>query len=465
MDTKKQRQKPSSDIGYRRPRRRYRSLTGTLSFWLALASLVFLLVVGIALYAAFRSGTLDRGEITLAKTAILIAAIMAGIALLLAVATLFQRRRKKTLGAIGMVLSLLMLVVTVGVIYVYNYAFGSMREQDLSNDNLHIQQPEENGEIVRGDNVPDTTLSPEQIEESFGYSEIEWAHYGDPDIPELALQKLHTADPEGASYLLDGSEQVTNFLLFGLDEGLFGERASDTVILFSLDRVHHKLKMVSIARDSYVRIPAWGTYSKLTYAYSAGGPEWAVATVNRNYYLNVEDYVAVDVDQLEMIIDYIGGVDVELTSIEAQYLNGRGYYDLRPGKNHLDGETAVAYSRIRSSSADDNEEHRTGRQRTVLTAILNSVLDMPLTSYPGFIRSCLGMCTTSLAADELMELAAEVVQNNYTIEQTALISQVDYWDGVIGPEQYFYVVYDLNRASDKIYRFVYEDLYVSGYYD
>lgn len=463
MDTKTQRRKPNDEIGYRRPRRRHRSLTGTLSFWLALAALVLLLVVGIALYAAFRNATLDRGEITLAKNAILIAAILAGVALLLAVTTFFQRRRKKTLGAIGMVLSLLMLVVTVGAIYVYNYAFGSMREQDFSNENLHIQQPEANGEIVRGDDEAESTASQEEIEASLQGSAINWAHFANPDIPELALEKLHTDDPEGTSYLLNGSEQVTNFLLFGLDYGLEGNPASDTVILFSLDRAHHKLKMTSLARDSYVRIPAWGTYSKLNYAYSSGGAEWAIATVNRNYYLNVEDYVAVNLEQFEEIVDYVGGVDVELDGNEAWYLNNLCGFNVQVGKNHLDGETAAMYARTRKSSEEDNEEQRTGRQREILMSILNAALDMPLTSYPGFIRSCLGMCTTSLTADELMELAAEVVQNDYTIEQTALISQVDYWGGVIG--EYFYVVYDLNRASDKIYRFVYEDLYVSGYYD
>lgn len=464
MNTKTKREKPSDEIGYRRPSKKHRSRIGTLSFWLALAAVGLLIVVCAVLYSAYKNAAIDRTEITLAKTAVLIAAIMAGVALILAIAALTQRRKKKTLAVPGMVLSVLMLAVTVSAIYLYNYSFGSMREENLSGGDLHIQTPGADGEIVRDDNESDSTLSASDIEASFEGTEINWAHFANPDIPELALEKLHTGDPEGTSYLLDGSEQVTNFLLFGLDYGLFGNPTSDTVILFSLDRVHHKLKMTSIARDSYVRIPAWGSYSKLNYAYSSGGAEWAIATVNRNFYLNVEDYVVVDLDQFEEIIDYVGGVDVELDGNEAWYMNSAGY-SVQVGKNHLDGETAAFYSRIRKSSENDNEEHRTDRQRAVLTSLLKSAMEMPLTSYPSFIRSCLGMCTTSLAADELMELAAEVIQNDYTIEQCALIGQVDYWGGIIGSEQYFYVVYDLNRASDKLYRFVYEDLYVSGYND
>ena len=96
---------------------------------------------------------------------------------------------------------------------------------------------------------------------------------------------------------------------------------------------------------------------------------------------------------------------------------------------------------------------------------MESVRQMPVTEFPAFIRSCLGMCTTSFDGKELMDIALEVAQNNYTIESYSIINEVEYWGGILGKERYFYCVYDLNKASDVIYRIIYEDLYVSGYPD
>ena len=85
---------------------------------------------------------------------------------------------------------------------------------------------------------------------------------------------------------------------------------------------------------------------------------------------------------------------------------------------------------------------------------------------PRVVRDCLGLCTTSLSEDKLLELCGEVAQNGYRIEQHALIDYMDYWGGIIpSSANYFYCVYDLNRASDVLYRLIYEDLYTSGYAD
>ena len=71
----------------------------------------------------------------------------------------------------------------------------------------------------------------------------------------------------------------------------------------------------------------------------------------------------------------------------------------------------------------------------------------------------------STDAPELLDIALEVVQGNYTIESYSLLESVDYWGGVFGDAQYFYCVYDINRASDWLYRTIYEDLYISSYPD
>ena len=85
-------------------------------------------------------------------------------------------------------------------------------------------------------------------------------------------------------------------------------------------------------------------------------------------------------------------------------------------------------------------------------------------SSPGFVRDCLGMCATSFEAETLLTMAAETLGQNYTVEQYFFPEgQVDWWAGLI--KEYFYYVYDLRRASDRIYRIIYEELYISGYDD
>ena len=101
----------------------------------------------------------------------------------------------------------------------------------------------------------------------------------------------------------------------------------------------------------------------------------------------------------------------------------------------------------------------------MLTSLLQSAKQTRVGDFPRLIRNCLGMCTTSLDAPELLDIALEVVQGNYTIESYSLIESVGYWGGVFGDAQYFYCVYDINRASDWIYRTIYEDLYISSYPD
>ena len=336
----------------------------------------------------------------------------------------------------------------------------------LSDEELYVVKTEKDGQINR-DTTPsapivndaDVHAFVEQKQEENPNVEIEWEYLTDHHIPEEAQAVMNTGKPTGKSYLTGEHEKIVNFALFGLDEG----GASDSIIIFSFDRVHHKLKLISIPRDSYVKIPAFGTYAKLAYPYFWGGAEWAVGTLNYNFSMNITEYITVDIEQLADIIDLVGGVYVDLDSDEAWCL--RKYDSYPTGRNLLHGAAAVSYSRLRESSGTDNEQKRTGRQREVLMSVLEKVAAMDWSDYPEFIRECLGMCTTSFDNEQLMELCAEVVQNNYTIEQHALIAYMDYWGGILGEARYFYVVYDLNRASDKLYRLIYEDLYISGYTD
>lgn len=439
---------------YRNQTENRSAAAGFTAFILAVLSLLVLTAAVISTLIAFRNASLTAGKIGVARILLLSAAVLAFGACAVSVVAFFRKRQKKGLAVVSTVLALLVFAVSFGATYAYQYMFGGLSRDDTFDDvpeqQLQVKQPDEDGRIDRQTELPEQTLSPEEILNSIDIEQVEWEYLTDEDLPDEAQEKMSTPAAVNHSFLLEGAERISNFLLLGIDD----KGSSDSMIVFSVDRVHHKVKMTSIARDSYVMIPQWGSYAKLNYAYNWGGAEWTIAAINYNFSLNITDYIAVDMTQLEQIVDLVGGVDLELSAAEAAYVGADA------GQTHLDGRQTVIYSRIR---AIDSEEERTGRQRRVLTSILDSVLQMPLTEYPAFIRSCLDMCQTSFGAEELMSLAAEVAAGGYSVEQCALISKLDYWGGLLGKEQYFYVVYDLNRASDTLYRIIYEDLYVSGY--
>ena len=451
-------------------KRKKSRLMGLCAFILAMLAGAFAAAVAVNALLAFADKTLTMSHINLFITALWICGIASAVALILSVVTYFIKKQRKGFAVAATIISLLVALSCSAGLYAYHYVFGEIDQDEefnqLSDEELYVVKADKDGQIHRDvitvkPTIKDTEVRDfvEQKQEENPDVVIEWEALIDDDIPEEALAKMNTGKPTGESYLTGDHAKIVNFALFGLDK----VGSSDSIIIFSFDRVHHKLKLISIPRDSYVKVPAFGTYAKLAYPYLWGGAQWAVGTLNYNFSMNITEYIAVDLGQLEDIIDMVGGVYVDLDYDEAWCL--RQFADYPTGRNLLHGAAAVAYSRLRESSATDNEQKRTGRQREVLMSILEKVQTMDWSEYPEFIRSCLGMCKTSFDNEQLMELCVEVVQNDYTIEQHALIAYMDYWGGIIGEAKYFYVVYDLNRASDQLYRLIYEDLYISGYQD
>lgn len=430
------------------PRKKRSRKMGVTAFISAFTALLLLAAIGIYGFLRYRNGALAGTDISIFSVMITVGAILAGLGFLLGIVTLFIKKQRKGFAISAILIALVVLLICVGAMYVYQYIFSGLNHDaifsSLNGDDLNVVKID-NGEIVR-DAVPENTEDPNALEEQAKLLEIDYENLSDKDLPPEALAKMDTGAPEGPSYLLDGAEKITNVMLFGLDK----MGSSDTNIILSIDRVHHKIKLISIGRDTYAMMPQWGSYTRITYAYNFGGAQGAVRTVNHNFALNIRDYIAVEFEQLIDIVDLLGGIDVDLSE------NDQWKYT-----SHMDGTQALKYSRDRS----DSEINRAGRQRNVVRAMMDKIRQMPMSDYPQFIRTCFGMCSTSFGTDELLGIGLEVVQNRYTVESDAVMEHMDYWAGELGVERNVYFIYDLNRASDWIYRRIYEELYVSGYAD
>lgn len=263
-------------------------------------------------------------------------------------------------------------------------------------------------------------------------------------------------------------ESVKNIAVFGLDsrDNNF-EGRSDAIIIITIDDVHDKIKMTTVARDSYVDIEGTGK-DKITHAHWFGGPELAVKTLNQNFNMEITDYVTVNFFGMVEIIDEIGGVELdvdyqEMNSINEKYapeLNSIGLDCPRvttTGLQKLTGAQALAYSRNRGSSGGDLD--RGNRQKEVLSAIYNSLTSISTSQFHTLVKIGLDNCQTSLTNSEITKLASWAALNLPSIETLSLPDEdcnPQYGDaGYVNGIWYF--KYDLDIATQKFHDFVNED--------
>ena len=325
-------------------------------------------------------------------------------------------------------------------------------------------------------------------------------------VRELSTTAI-TKDPEelgiSAAAIMDDSE--TNIAVFGVDarnDDFSGQ--SDAIMILTVDNKHRKIKLTSILRDT--RIPIEGETldggyinetAKINSAYDEGGPELAIRTINRNFGLNIKNYVTVNFAHMAAIVDAFGGVDVDLTSDEVLALNQNlwnlsqevlrqaeqdresgethrypivengdyikdiaGGLDLeygvfREGRYHLNGNQAVAYGRIRDVGDD---YARVDRQQEIIALLIGRLLDMGVSDYPSLIQSMMPHCETSMSLSDVVSLTP-ILMHSFTVEKIKVpdvLHETDLYDGQADDGAY-YLEYDITEAAKRISSFIYED--------
>ena len=286
------------------------------------------------------------------------------------------------------------------------------------------------------------------------------------DVNDLGINSSSTtSSTEDGNTTPESQSDVTNIALFGLDTRDLSSDSgrSDATMVLSIDRTHNKIKLTSIARDTYVEVPGRGM-TKLNHAYAYGGPQLAVKTLNQNFSLDIQDFVTVNFAQLANIIDYIGGVTVNVTQEELEVanqcmieLNALGM-DIDPitetGDVLLTGGQAVAYARDRTNGSDLD---RTDRQREVLDSMFQSVMQLDVTKLPGLISMVFSECVTSLTDDEILGIGTWALTSSPTMDQASFPTAGCNASGQI-IDELWYFVYDLDNATDILHKFIYEDI-------
>ena len=278
---------------------------------------------------------------------------------------------------------------------------------------------------------------------------------------------------------VDLSEDVVNIALFGVDTRNVNtiKGNSDSIMILSIDTVHHSIKITSIMRDSLVPIEGYNP-SKINAAYAKGGPELAIKTLNQVFRLNIRDYATVNFSGMADIIDAVGGIEVDISEAERQDANKHirwlsitsGIKNdpiQKAGLQTLNGTQAVSFARIRYVSTGEgvsNDYGRTDRQRYVMEQLFNKALSMSKTKYPALIKTMLQYMETSLSYSDILNMAGVLtgdihfVQARISQGYAMNITQKDY-PSSIGSVVY----YNLDYAADMLHAFIYDDIHPDTY--
>ena len=257
---------------------------------------------------------------------------------------------------------------------------------------------------------------------------------------------------------LDSDDQIINILLVGADKRESWSEAgrSDATMIATIDKKHKRLKLTSLMRDMYVEIPNHGK-NKFNAAYSYGGISLLYQTIAYNFDLKIDGYVLVDFAAFTKVIKSLGGVKIELTEAEANYLI-KAYKKgtetkVKPGMNNLNGKQALAYTRIRQDAEADFG--RTARQRKVLQSLFTKMKTKSYSQLLKLSETVMQNITTDLSNEKIFSYMADVIKMGTTeIDQQRIPLNNTYSAERIGGMEV--LVPDLNKNKEALWKFIFE---------
>ncbi len=238
------------------------------------------------------------------------------------------------------------------------------------------------------------------------------------------LPEDYNASEVSSISLKGDTKDVTNYLLLGIDARTVKERGrSDTMMIVTVNDKTKTIKLSSLLRDTAVSIPGRDKngdgrddYAKLNAAYAYGRFDLLSKTIEQNFRLKIDKYIGVNFVTFPIIVDAMGGVDIEMTKAETakvcssdqqkeEWERGFKRIGTEAGTYHLNGYQALQFARIRHIDSDFN---RTGRQRQVISKLMEKAKTMSFGTLTTILGKALPNVITNMSGDELMGLALDV---------------------------------------------------------
>ena len=225
-----------------------------------------------------------------------------------------------------------------------------------------------------------------------------------------SLEDKPAATREKKDELITAKDKST-IMIMGVDERADDVGRSDTLMVATIDPKLDQAALLSIPRDTRVKIKGHG-YDKINAAYAYGGERLTQSTVEDFLGVNMDHYIIVNVKAFQRIIDALGGVDIDVEKrmyYEDPWDDDGGLLiDLRPGLQHMDGKTAVTYVRYRDEEGDIG---RIKRQQAFMKACMDKVTSPTIiTKLPAVIAEVFESVKTDLSVRQLLEFAGSLKQ-------------------------------------------------------
>lgn len=255
-------------------------------------------------------------------------------------------------------------------------------------------------------------------------SAFAWAFFS--KTSKMKKVDINEADTNLSIVDIDG---YVNILLLGMDsrdmDDSYKDARSDVMMVLSLNDKTNEIKLISIYRDTFVKMGKTNSYNKINAAYTFGGPEMAIASVNQALDLNIKKYVSINFKVVRDLVDAVDGITVELTT-DAELSELNKYADETAevlgvqapehittfGEHTLNGIQAVSYGRIRKGVGDDFK--RAERTREVITKVVEKAKSASIGRLNKIADVILPQIETNLGNSDILALLARMPKYKIT---------------------------------------------------
>ncbi len=250
-------------------------------------------------------------------------------------------------------------------------------------------------------------------------------------------------------------------LVMGADDRPGEPGRSDTMMLASVDLAQKQVRVISIPRDSWAKIPGRG-WDKINHAYAFGGDTTAERasrsrqTVEGLLGLPIDHYVVVNMQGFKRVVEVLGGVTIDVEKnlkYDDPYDTPPLHIDLKAGVQRLNGEKALEYVRFRHDAESD--WGRSKRQQKMIAALAKEALQpRNLTKLPSVVAALYRAVQTDLSVTQSLQLA-QLLKQGLRAENIRFdgLSGRDRW---MGPDQVYYLQLDLLQSRQAVYHFLYD---------
>ncbi len=288
---------------------------------------------------------------------------------------------------------------------------------------------------------------------------------------------------------VSSDSDIVNLLLIGNDARIEKNYESkkglpDVMMIATMDKKHGTLKLTSLMRDVRVYNPDTDSYMKLNESFNSNGMKSLYKTIAENYNIKLDGFVSVGFDAFKDAVNAVGGVEIELTESEANYLRNTNYIhgkknraSIKAGKHVLNGNQALGYCRIRKGVSRlglevpvtpnglRDDYGRTWRQRNVLSKTFEKMKSQPISKWIEVANKVLSKVTTDLTNDKIMTYMKDVIMMGTTdIHQCQIPVEGYFRDGTVAEFGTAYLIptngvsneYDISCNAEALNQFIFD---------